>query len=70
MTKRYVHTLLFSCPHCKLPVVVSHIREEGNIEAIEGSLTLRCSQCGQSSDVLAATAKRHWVDDWPHQELP
>lgn len=70
MTTRYVHTLLFSCPHCKLPVAVSDIREEGNIEAMEGSLTLRCSQCGESSEVPAAVAKRHWVDDWPHEELP
>ena len=70
MTKRYVHTLLFSCPNCKLPVAVTHIREQGNIEALQGYVTVRCSHCSHRSDVLAATAKRHWVEDWPYQEMP
>lgn len=70
MPKRYVHTLLFSCPQCKLPIAVSDVREEGNVEAIEGLLTLRCSQCGEFSSILAATAKQHWVDEWPYPEFP
>ena len=41
MTTRYVHTLLFSCPHCKLQGLL-YANKGINIEAVKGSLTLRC----------------------------
>ena len=36
MTTRYVHTLLFSCPNCKLPIAFTHITKDGSLESVDG----------------------------------
>jgi hypothetical protein len=37
---RYAHTLLFTYPRCNLPISVSQIRSEKNLEMLE-SMSLR-----------------------------
>jgi transcription elongation factor Elf1 len=65
MSARYVHTLLFACPDCNLPVAISHVSNRGNLEAIDAeSLPVKCRYCGTSSQMIAATAKRHYIDEW------
>ena len=35
MATRFVHTLLFACPECNLPVAVSRISKEKNLEGVD-----------------------------------
>ena len=66
MVDRYAYTFLFACPDCDLPVAVSRIREKNNLKVLdEESIHIKCSYCGKFSNVIAFTAKKHWVDDWP-----
>jgi hypothetical protein len=65
--RQYAHTLLFLCPHCKLPVAVSVVTSKGNLEGIDsGAVKVNCFNCGKSSNVIGMMAKRHYVDDWPY----
>jgi hypothetical protein len=61
----YVHTLLFECPDCNLPVAISHMSSHGSLESVDAdTLEIKCHYCG-TSEVVAVMAKRHYVDAWP-----
>jgi transcription elongation factor Elf1 len=63
---KYVHMLLFACPECNLPVAISRVSNEKNLEKIDSEfLHIICSYCGKSSDVTAVAAKAHFVEEWP-----
>jgi uncharacterized protein YlaI len=63
---QYVHTLLFVCPECKSPVAINRVTKEKNLEMVDAArLRIKCSFCGKSSDVIAVTAKRHYLEEWP-----
>jgi hypothetical protein len=65
MSMRYVHTLLFACPDCNLPVAISRISKEKNLETVDAErLHITCSYCEKSSAVNAVEAKRHYVEEW------
>jgi hypothetical protein len=65
MSMRYVHILLFACPDCRLPVSISRVSNERNLETVDAErLRITCTYCQESSDVTAATAKRHYVEEW------
>ena len=34
---RYAHTFLFVCPDCNLPIAISKISDEKNVEQIDGA---------------------------------
>ncbi len=62
---RYVHVLLFACPDCNLPVSISRVSNEKNLETVDAErLRIECSYCDKSCDVTAVTAKRHYVEEW------
>jgi hypothetical protein len=62
---RYAHVLLFICPECDLPVAVSRVSTEKNLESVDVQrLHIKCSYCEKESDVIAVAAKRHYVEDW------
>jgi hypothetical protein len=62
---QFVHTLLFACPDCKLPVAVSHLSNARTLEPVDAqTITIACAYCKSSHDVLAATARKHFVDTW------
>jgi hypothetical protein len=66
MAARFVHTLLFACPECNLPVAISRVSKEKNFEGVDAeNLRIRCSYCETVSDTTAVTAKKHYVEDWP-----
>jgi len=68
---RFAHTLLFACPDCNLPVAVSRISDEKNLEEIDSQLVkLKCECCEKLVHVPAITAKEHWVSDWPLVTAP
>ena len=67
---RYAHTLLFVCPGCNLPVAISRISNNKNLEQVdEQTVSVRCSYCDETSEVFALTAKVHWVTDWSSDPL-
>ena len=62
---RYAHTFLFMCPDCNMPIAISRIRPERNLETIESrKFDLKCAYCNESSAMPAPMAKAHWVTDW------
>jgi aspartate carbamoyltransferase regulatory subunit len=62
---RYVHILLFACPDCNLPVSISRVSNEKNLETVDAErLHIKCSYCEKPSDVTVVTAKRHYVEEW------
>jgi hypothetical protein len=66
MADRYVHVLLFVCPECGLPVVISRVSAEKNSEDVDAQrLHITCSYCDPSFNVTAVTAKKHYVENWP-----
>lgn len=65
MSARYVHVLLFVCPECNLPVAISRVSNEKNLEGVDAErLEITCSYCKASSTVTTVTAKRHFVEEW------
>ena len=71
MTMRYVHTLLFSCPSCKLPIAVARVSKDESLEPADGERQKPIGlYCEESADIIAADAKMHWVDKWPFENLP
>jgi hypothetical protein len=65
MATKYAHVLLFVCPECNLPVAISRVSAEKNLEGIDAErLHVTCSYCEKPLNVSAATAKRHYVEDW------
>lgn len=62
---RYAHTLLFVCPDCNLPIAVSKISDAKNLEEIDSlEIHIKCAYCEGTSNLLAVTAKTHWVTEW------
>jgi aspartate carbamoyltransferase regulatory subunit len=65
MASRFVHTLLFACPECNLPVAISRISKEKNFEGVDAeNLRIRCSYCEKVSDTTAVMARKHYVEEW------
>ena len=65
MAARYVHVLLFVCPECNLPVAISRVSAEKNLESVDAErLHITCSYCDKSLNVSIATAKKHYVEEW------
>ena len=65
MTTRYVHTLLFSCPSCKLPMAVVRLSTDESLEPVDGERQkFICLFCEKSANIIAAKAKMHLVDKW------
>jgi uncharacterized protein YlaI len=63
---RFAHILLFVCPECDLPIAISRINNEKNLEAVDAEvLHIKCSYCDKSAEVSALTAKKHYVETWP-----
>jgi aspartate carbamoyltransferase regulatory subunit len=66
MPVRYAHILVFTCPDCDLPIAISRVSKEKNLENINAEvLRLKCSYCEKASSVRAVYAKRRYVDEWP-----
>jgi hypothetical protein len=43
---RYVHLLLFACPDCNLPVSISRVSNEKDLETVDAEhLRITCSYC-------------------------
>ena len=62
---RYAHTLLFVCSDCNLPISVSRISHEKNLEDVQSRIIeIRCDYCQNKFGVKAYTAKMHWVTEW------
>ena len=52
-------------PECNLPIAISRIRPEKNLETIESEkFDIRCEYCNESSTALANVARAHWITAW------
>ena len=66
----YAHSLLFACPNCNFPIAISLVSEKKNFEDVDEELVaVKCSLCGQASEVIAVTARTHWVTDWTFDSM-
>jgi hypothetical protein len=62
---RYIHTLLFSCPDCALPVAAGRLTHEKNMETIDAStFSLKCTYCEEEFKAIGLSAKQHYVEAW------
>ena len=63
---RYVHTLVFACPACSLPISVCRVSDSETLDAIGSTpLRTRCGYCDKIGHVSIGAAKQHYVDEWP-----
>lgn len=68
---RFLHTLVFECPGCQLPVVIGRLSAHENREAISNEWqNLKCSFCEESFRVIVATAREHYIAVWGKNALP
>lgn len=65
MLIQYVHTFVFACTHCQLPVAITRVSGEQSPQSC-GNRPMRtsCGYCGKVCYGLAATAKHHYAEDW------
>jgi hypothetical protein len=69
-TRQYVHTLVFACPACSLPMAVCRMSDTDTLNAIASiPLRTRCSYCDKVGHVSIAAAKQHYVAEWPEAWL-
>ncbi|HTQ95658.1 MAG TPA: hypothetical protein VMH89_02570 [Candidatus Acidoferrum sp.] len=62
---RYAHILVFSCPDCNLPIAITRISNEKNLEKVDAeALDIRCSYCESTTHMSAVNAKLHYVESW------
>lgn len=63
--ERFLHTLVFECPGCQLPVVIGRLSAHGNREVLSSEpQRIQCLYCKNSFRVVAATARRHYIALW------
>jgi hypothetical protein len=68
MATQFAHLLLFVCPNCNFPIAVSCVSGERSLENIGGEhFAASCASCRYSFNIPGAAAKKHYVEDWPHQ---
>jgi len=65
MATHFVHTFLFACSACGLPVAITRTSESTSWESV-GNVTMRtyCGYCGKACYCASATARRRYVDEW------
>ena len=65
---QYAHSLLFVCTNCKSPIVVGCLSAQKTLESVdELNFAATCAYCKYSFNLPAVTAKKHYVEEWPHQ---
>jgi hypothetical protein len=62
---RFVHTFLFKCPDCRLPVAAVRIVEDQSLKGDNELIEIDCGYCDTLSEVYPRSAIKHYVEDWP-----
>ena len=62
---RFVHTFLFRCPDCRLPVAAALIVEEQSLKMDGDLIEIACAYCDTLSEVHPQAAIKHYVENWP-----
>jgi RNase P subunit RPR2 len=66
---QFAHSFLFVCPNCKFPIVIGCLSAERNLEGTDAAhFAMTCASCRHSFNLPALSAKKHYVEEWPHQE--
>jgi hypothetical protein len=68
-TAQYAHVMLFACPHCARPLVVTCISSNKSLELAEAAWFSPTCHCGWTGDLAGITATRHWVEPWHGKRL-
>ena len=61
MAIQYVHTFVFACPACHLPIAVSRVSGE---QTFDGPMRVNCGYCGKASYVSSNAATQHYIEEW------
>ena len=65
MAIQYVHTFLFACPSCQLPISITRMSADQNPQSVgRGPMRASCCYCGKNSYCSPAAARRHYVEEW------
>jgi hypothetical protein len=65
MSTRFVHTLLFACPECDLPLAITRLTDERNLERVDGQMRqVQCTFCGNNFTASSVNARKHYVEEW------
>lgn len=66
MAIQFAHLLLFVCPNCQFPIIVSCLSYDRSLEDIDSEhFAASCGACRHSFNIPGAAAKKHYVEDWP-----
>ena len=69
--QQFVHTLLFECPACHMPVVVGRLSVHGTREAISNEAqNIECLYCELGFRVVVASAREHHIVVWKDSAFP
>lgn len=67
----FVHTLVFGCPDCHLPVVIARLSPHKDRQAISSEAqNIICPFCEESFRMIVATAREHYVAVWTDNVAP
>ena len=65
MATDFVHTFLFACSACGLPLAITRTSESTSWESVgNGPMRTYCGYCGKVCYCSSGTAKRRYVDEW------
>lgn len=66
----FVHTFLFACPDCQLPVGLTRVSHKGEQHSLcDEAFLIKCPYCEHGFKVIAATAREHYVSKWAENPL-
>jgi hypothetical protein len=59
-----LHILVFACPECAEPVVITELTTATNLEPVDATMYKLNCNCSWQGERFGATAKRHIVEPW------
>jgi hypothetical protein len=69
--RKYVHTMVFACPDCGLPVVIGVMSVHGNRAATSSEWhNIKCCFCEKAFRVVVSTAREHYIAVWEDAVIP
>jgi len=69
--RKFVHTIVFACPDCSLPVVIGVVSVHGNRSAISNEWqNIKCCFCEKAFRVVVSTAREHYIAVWEDAVIP
>lgn len=65
MSVQFVHTFVFSCASCQLPVSITRVSGDQSKQSVgDGAMRTSCGYCGKPCYGSSVTARYHYVEEW------